>query len=1220
MIRRRLGKIGHLLKQSQPVETPLLQIEQEIQQGRLWSESRRQRLPNPTFPADLPVAQHREEIAGLIQANPVLILCGATGSGKTTQLPKICLQLGRGVFGFIGMTQPRRIAARAISGFLAKDLPSPQGPVVGFKIRFSDGINDNTLIKIMTDGILLAEIQSDPDLLHYDTLIIDEAHERSLNIDFLLGHIKRLLPKRPELKVIISSATLDTEKFSRHFDNAPVIEISGRTWPVETRYRPLGQPMEPSTEEVDEADLKQGVVAAIDELAHMNTDGDILVFLPGEGEIRELTEALRKHRLTGWKILPLFARLSTAEQNVIFNPSSQRRVILATNVAETSITVPGVRYVIDSGLARISRFSGRSGVQRLPVERISRSSADQRQGRCGRLMNGICIRLYSEESYHDRPHFTDPEILRTSLAEVILRLKAYRLGSVAQFPFIDPPKAQAIREGVALLLELGALDTSENLTKIGHDLARLPLDPRLGRMVLAGAETNCLDEILILTAALSLRDPRERPQAHRQAADIAHNRFLDPTSDFSTLLKLWGFIFQTQAQARSKTQFRKIMQENFLSPVRSQEWIEIHAQLTRLVKEMGMTSTDQPANSATIHQALLTGLLGYVGLRTEKQEYSGPRGIIFYLFPGSGLFQTPPAWIMAFELVETSRLYARTVAAIEPDWIERVAPTACRRSWSEPHWQKKTGHVTALERVVYQGLILVAGRRIHYGPIDPIRSREIFIRSALTQGNLITKAPFFLHNQHLIEEIQTLENRIRRRDLLVDEEVIFQFFDQRIPKGIYTQHAFDQWRHKEELKNPTILFLSLEFLLRHGLQYNPEQAYPGHLIVNNQELSLEYHFEPGQESDGLNVRIPSLLLAELPEEPFEWLVAGLLPEKILALFKRLPIHLRRQLVPLPKSVERCLEDLVPHSGNLYVALSKTIKRQTGIDIPQHAWRADELPNHLRIYFKIFDETSGRILQQGRDLLTLRQQRPIPPPLPRQQEGNTLERARLIIWDFGPLPEQVVLYAGQTTLQGFPTLQDQGDSVRLTVLTDQEMAHQQTRGGLIRLFLLQLSQQVRLLEKKLPLSKEMAQAYAPLGSVKNLRQEILLLTTERLFLPETAPIIRDAQTFQARLQAHRATFVEMACVVCQQVERILLEYQKIKPALAKQLTAGRHLSAAEIRSHLDHLIPPGFLRHTPKTWLDHFPRYLRAIQLRLERLDNAPLKDVNKKTEQPKKTH
>ena len=961
--RRQLDKLRSLAAANKPVDTPLQQLQSAMERsvGRL--KQRLEHLPLPTYPEELPVSGKREEIAAAIAANQVVIVCGETGSGKTTQLPKICLELKRGAAGLIGHTQPRRIATRTVASRISQEMKSPLGQVVGYKVRFSDHTSADSYIKLMTDGILLAETQNDRFLTAYDTIIIDEAHERSLNIDFLLGYLKQILPKRPDLKVIVTSATIDAERFSNHFDGAPVIEVSGRLYPVEMRYRPphtkrgthsapsplqgegWGGGRKPADQSLnphpslppekgkgsdeEDADLEEAILDAVDEVSRTGS-GDILIFLPGEREIRDTAEALRKHHPAGSEILPLFARLSASEQERVFKPGGARRIVLATNVAETSLTVPGIRYVIDPGYARLLRYSYRSKVERLQVEKISQASANQRAGRCGRVMSGVCVRLYAEEDFNTRPAFTDPEIRRSNLAAVILRMKALGLADIEGFPFLEPPDSRAIADGFKLLEELGAVDAQRALTETGRQLAKFPIDPRIARMILAAKAENCLTEVLIIAAALSVADPRDRPMDRQQAADDKHRQFQDDNSDFIAYIKLWAFYDEMLKHKKSNRKLLDLCREHFLSATRLREWREIHGQLHAQVVEIGLRPNQTPASYEEIHRALLAGLLGNLGVKTETQEYAGAREIKFHLFPGSVIYKKAPKWVMAAELTETAKLYARCAAKIEPEWVEKVAAPLLRRHYFDPHWEKSSAQVAAFERVTLYGLTLVPRRRVHYGTINPAESRDIFIKGALVAGEFNTRAPFFEHNRKLVAEVEELEHKSRRQDVLVDEERIYAFYDARIPEGIHNGADFDKWRRSAERRphpNPLppggeganvkgacsdrLLFMNKDDLMRHGADAVTVDLFPETLLVGETVCRLAYRFEPGHPLDGVTLTAPLHLLNQMDARCFDWLVPGMIRDKLSVLVKSLPKRLRSACVPVPDFVTAALVEISP---------------------------------------------------------------------------------------------------------------------------------------------------------------------------------------------------------------------------------------------------------------------------------------------------------------------
>lgn len=1239
-LQKRLRDLKSKLKSASTTEErEFTQLAEEIDHSLKRRYRRAANLPKPNFPDDLPISDQRETIAATIAANQVVIIAGETGSGKTTQLPKICLTLGRGVTGLIGCTQPRRIAARTVANRVASELDSPLGQTVGFKVRFSDRVSANTYIKFMTDGILLAETQHDRLLEAYDTLIVDEAHERSLNIDFILGYLSQLLPKRPDLKLIITSATIDTQHFSEHFGQAPVVAVSGRTYPVEVRYRPLIS----YDEDEEDRQLLEGIVDAVDEITAYDRQGDILIFLPGEREIREATEALRKHKLPHTELLPLYARLSVTEQNRVFQPGTGRRIVLATNVAETSLTVPRIKAVIDTGLARISRYSIRHKIQRLPIEKISRASADQRKGRCGRVAPGVCIRLYTGEDYSLRPEYTDPEIFRTSLAAVILQMLALRLGDVYEFPFIDPPHSKMINDGFTLLTELGAVDANRELTEIGHQLAKLPIDPRLGRMILAAHQYACLQEVLIIASALSIQDPRERPFEAQQAADASHQKFMDEQSDFLSLLKLWQ-AFHEQAKHLSQNKLRHWCHDNFLSYLRLREWQDVHHQVYTTIKEMRWTINEEPALYEPIHRALLSGLLGNIAFKVgstegatpeEKKavgkkmssadsEYLGTRNLKLHIFPGSNLFKRPPKWIMAAELVETTRLYARGVAKLNPDWIEAAAANLCQHHYFEPHWEKTSAQVAAFEKVTLYGLTIVAKRKMNYGPLDPILSREIFIRKALVEGDYHCTASFFQHNRQLVNEIAALEHKARRQDILADDEQIFTFYEARLPLGIYSGKAFEKWLKTAERENPQLLFLSREDLMKHAGDHITAQAFPDYFLVNGVGLSLSYHFEPGHERDGITVDMPLALLNQLSSLPFEWLVPGLLEEKIIELLRGLPKVLRKSFVPVPDVAREALESLTlpqvsfreggsflePPKSSLYEALTLFCQRRLGKLLPNHTWNLDTLPPHLLMNFRLLDAQT-QFLAMGRDLAQLQQQWGSHASAECRQEvanESGLERDHLTSWNFGELPAQVTLTLNGIPVQGFPTLIDQGTTVALRVLDNPQTAQQHLRGGLRRLFWLALPTKKWL--KQLPISSRLCLQYSKIGHCEQLKEDLLQALMDTIFL--AAPLPTTATAFEQRLSEGKPRLITVANDYVSCLEKILEEYHTLTAQLPQ--LASRTTILPEVKQHLKSLVYEGFVTDIALTQLKQLPRYLKAVKVRLERLDHDPHKDAQKATQ------
>jgi ATP-dependent helicase HrpA len=1161
---------------------------------------RRANVPLLNYPSDLPVVQKREEISRAIAGNQVIVICGETGSGKTTQLPKICLELGRGIVGMIGHTQPRRIAARSVAMRIAQELNSPLGKAVGYKVRFSDKLSDETYIKLMTDGILLAETQNDAWLKNYDTIIIDEAHERSLNIDFLLGYLKQLLPKRPDLKLIITSATIDPQRFSKHFNDAPIVMVSGRTYPVELRYRPL-QSNDPDEEDLE---MEQAILGAIDELWQTNGPGDTLVFLSGEREIRETAEALRKHHPNHTEILPLFARLSADEQMKIFQPHDRRRIVLATNVAETSLTVPGIRYVIDPGLARMSRYAPRTKVQRLPIEPISQASADQRKGRCGRVSEGVCIRLYSEEDFSRRAQFTEPEILRTNLASVILQMKALRLGEVSEFPFIDPPDSRAVRDGYQTLHEIGAIDERNELTNVGRMLAKLPIDPRVGRMVLAARDENVMEEVLIIASALSVQDPRERPIDQQQNADAAHAKFRDENSDFLSFVKLWD-LFNEQQRHLSSSKLRKWCKENFLSFVRMREWRDVHAQLVEILGEMGIRHTAKPqagkANVDAIHRALLVGLLSNIGAKTDSFEYSGARGMKFHIFPGSALFNRKPAWIMSGEIVETSKLYARTIAPVQPQWIERIAAHLVKKNYSEPHWQAHSGHVMAYEKVSLFGLTLVPRRSVHFGPIDPRTSREMFIHHALVEGDWYSSGKFFRHNRELIEQVQKIENKSRKRDLLVDAQAQFDFYDRRIPRDVYNGPLFEKWRRQAEAQAPQVLLMSLRDLMNRDAEIAWED-FPDNLALNGMVLPLEYRLEPGHAADGVTVTVPLAALNQIPIERFEWLVPGLLREKIVALIRSLPKQLRTNFVPVPEHAEIALKAIRTRGGSLLDALAEHLGKYSGAKVSRHDFHLDTLPDHLRMNFRVVD-AKGKEIAIGRDLLELRRE------IGGEAQstfsaGSEFHRDNIMRWDFGDLPEKILIDRHGMQLTGYPAIVDAKNSVSLRVLDTEAAANQATRAGLRRLFMLQAAGEIKSLGRRLPID-QMCLHYATIGDCDELRNDLVTSAADRALYADSGEVRTREQFIECAEAAWRRLSI-VADELLVIAEQVLTLYHQLQLKLDEPYPPLLSPAICEMKSQLSSLVGRGFLLTTSPIWLGHLPRFLQGIEVRLKKLTDAGL--------------
>ncbi|CAN7310800.1 ATP-dependent RNA helicase HrpA [Acidovorax sp. LjRoot38] len=1275
------------------------------------------------FPESLPVSGKREEIMEAIKKHQVIIVCGETGSGKTTQLPKIALALGRGKCNarpgtkgqLIGHTQPRRIAASSVAKRIAEELNTPLGDVVGFKVRFQDRLSRDASVKLMTDGILLAETQTDPLLKNYDTIIIDEAHERSLNIDFLLGYIRQILPRRPDLKVIVTSATIDADRFAKHFESAkgpaPVIMVSGRTFPVEQRYRPF--------EESRDYGLNEAIADGVDELWQGNAAGDILVFLPGEREIREAADHLRKHLshqpvMRNAEVLPLFARLSQAEQDRIFDGHTGRRIVLATNVAETSLTVPGVRYVIDAGTARVKRYSFRSKVEQLLVEPVSQAAANQRAGRCGRVANGICIRLYDEAGFNGRPRFTDPEILRSSLAGVILRMKSLHLGDVTQFPFIEAPSGRAIADGYQLLAELGAVDDANELTPMGVELSRLPLDPRVGRMIIEARDRKALDEVLVIASALSVQDVRDRPMEAQQQADQAHAKFDDDKSEFSGYLKLWKWINEARGGAPSlpsaraqkamaaqkapsqaylpvaqrsgggspaaapaavpaavpaathklsNRQYEQLLRQNFISIRRLREWRDIHTQLLTVVTEHKWQINTQPASYEQLHLSMLAGLLGNVGAKSDEEDwYLGARGIKFYKHPGAHLNKKPGRWIVASELVETTRLFGRGIAAIEPQWLEQIGGHVLRKQLLDPHWEKKSAEVVALERATLYGIVVYNNRRVNFGKVDPHAAREVFIREALVGGNWETKLPFLAANQKLIAKVEELEHKSRRQDVLVDDELIYAFYDQQLPPEVCSGHSFEAWYREESKKQPDLLKLTREELMRHEAAGITTNAFPRTVRLGGVDCAASYLHEPGDARDGITVTIPLFVLNQVSDERCEWLVPGMLKDKIQALLKSLPQRPRSRFVPLPESATRLAALLgTPErfgTGSLTDVLLKQVRDETSLDVKRADFKLDMLSPHLFMNFRVVDE-HGRQLGHGRNLGALKaewgakargafqalaglklgggaaesekNESKMPPALdgkaqaatksgvkgaapapakPASVTPSTPAGQRYTTWTFGELPELMEIKKAGQTLIGFPALIDGGDAVTIEVFDEPEVAAAKHRAGLRRLFALQIKDALKYLEKNIPDLQKMAVAFMPLGTQEELRTQIIDVALDRAFLLD--PLPTDEVAFKRRVEEGRGRLTLIANEVARLAATILTEYA----AAARKIkdTKNAPEATADALQQLQRLVPKKFIAVAPWTQLAHYARYLKAITLRLDKYRADPARDAAKLAE------
>jgi ATP-dependent helicase HrpA len=1181
----------------------LQRIAVDISRSEALRSARLVALPKVSYPPQLPVSEKKDDIKAAIAENQVVIIAGETGSGKTTQIPKICLELGRGVAGMIGHTQPRRLAARSVCDRIAEELQCQVGNQVGYKIRFGDHTSDNTYVKLMTDGILLAEIQQDRFLNQYDTLIIDEAHERSLNIDFLLGYLKQLLPKRPDLKLIITSATIDPQRFSKHFFNAPIIEVSGRTYPVDTRYRPIAD------QDDKDADQLQSIFDAVEEL-YREPPGDILIFLNGEREIRDTADALEKLRLPHTEVLPLYSRLSAAEQNRIFQSHSGRRIVLATNVAETSLTVPGIRYVIDPGTARLSRYSYRSKVQQLPIEAISQASANQRKGRCGRVAAGICIRLYSEEDFNGRPEFTDPEILRTNLASVIMQMLALGLGDIGAFPFLQKPDSRFVNDGIKLLEELGALalDRSKQglqLTALGKKLARLPIDPRLARMVLAGADNEALNELLVLAAALSIQDPRERPLDKQQKADQCHQRFADADSDFSSWLKLWQYLQQQQEQL-SNNQFRRLCRQEFLNYLRVREWQDLTAQLTQLMQEQGYKLNNQTAGYNAIHQAVLSGLLGQVGFKDSEADYLGPRQTRFYVFPGSHLFKRKPKWVAAAEWVETSKLYARTLAKIEPEWIEPLAQHLLNRSYSEPHWEKKRGAVIAYEQVSLYGLVIVPKRAVLYSKIDPAVCHNIFIREALVNQGLGSNEAFLQHNQRLIDDVTALEEKSRRRDILVDENTLMSFYAERVPLWANNRIDFAKWWKQKRSETADFLNFDPDSLLNRDASDITADKFPESWRQGQLTLPLEYHFAPGELDDGVSVIIPLALLNQLEDTGFDWLIPALRHELLVALIKSLPKQYRRNFVPAPNYADALLQTIQPEDGRLLDAVANRLKRMSGVQIPEDAWDLTALPLHLKMNFKVVDDNK-KTVQQGRSLSLLKQglQGEVQHSLSQVAERG-IEQKSLTQWSFGHLPHEYVKVQAGYEIKAFPALVDERDSVAIKLLDNPQQALESTKVGLRRLLLLNIPSPVKYLQESLPNRAKLGLYFNPFGRVLELIDDCIAAGVDAIVAQGDIP--QNAEEFSCLRETVRADLGDIVVQIALKVEKILTLCHDIQKRLKGKVDLAHIQSQGDIKQQLNELIYKGFVSVHGAERLDDLLRYLQAMQKRLEKLPVDPQRD------------
>lgn len=1205
-LRKRLRGVAKI-NNEESKQAVLSEIKQDITTAQQMIIRRQANCPEITYPENLPVSQKKDAIYNAIRDNQVVIIAGETGSGKTTQIPKVCLELGRGIKGFIGHTQPRRLAARSVAERIAHELKSTLGESVGYKVRFSDHVGDNTLVKLMTDGILLAELQQDKLLLQYDTIIIDEAHERSLNIDFILGYLKQLLPKRPDLKVIITSATIDPERFSKHFSQAPIIEVSGRTYPVEVRYRPIGG------DELDsDKDMTDGIIDAIDELSRESA-GDILIFMSGEREIRDTADALNKLQLRHTEVLPLFARLSNSEQNRIFHPHNGRRIILATNVAETSLTVPGIKYVIDTGFARVSRYSYRTKVQRLPIEPISQASANQRKGRCGRVSDGICIRLYSEDDFISRAEFTDPEILRTNLASVILQMTSIGLGDIGAFPFVQPPDKRNIQDGVRLLEELGALQegTDNNgayrLTPMGKQLAQLPIDPRLARMVLEARKYGAVKELMVITSALSIQDPRERPMDKQQASDEKHRRFQDKDSDFLSFLNMWDYL-KTQQKELSHSQFRKLCRQEFLNFMRVREWQDVYTQLRQVVKELGFPVNSEPADFRSVHVALLSGLLSHIGQKdADKQEFTGARNARFSIYPGSGLFKKPPKWTMLAELVETSRLWGRIAARIEPEWIEPIAEHLVKHQYSEPHWSKAQGAVMANEKVTLYGLPIVASRPINYSQIDPLLCRELFIRHALVEGDWQTRHAFFRDNLKLRTEVEELEHKSRRRDILVDDETMFTFYDQRIPQDVVSSRHFDKWWKEAQKTSPDLLNFEKSMLIKDDAKRVSALDYPNYWQQDNLKLRLTYQFEPGTAADGVTVHIPLPILNQVKDEGFDWQIPGIRHELIVALIKSLPKPIRRNFVPAPNYASAFLERVPQVEGDLLDRLEKELRRMTGVTVDRESWQLDQVAEHLKMTFRVVGD-KNKILAESKDLNKLKEnlKEKVQETLSAVADDG-IEQQNLHIWSFGDLPQRYEQKRGGYSVKAYPALVDEKNSVGIKLFETETEQQASMWEGVRRLLLLNIPSPIKYLHEKLPNKAKLGLYFNPYGKVLDLIDDCIACGVDKL-IASYGGLIWQEDEYQKLQEYVRAELNDAVVDIAKQVEAILTQVFAINKRLKGRVDISVAFALSDIKAQLGQLVFPGFVTSHGWKRLADIPRYLSAIEKRMEKLAIDPNRD------------
>ena len=1183
-------------------ENDLVLLIERMEKSIKKSLDRKASVPEIVFDEKLPIASRREEIAKAIAENQVVVLAGETGSGKTTQVPKICLELGRGVNGVIGHTQPRRIAARTVANRIAEELNVPLGDSVGYQVRFNEDVTDKTHIKLMTDGILLAEIQSDPYLNQYDTLIIDEAHERSLNIDFLLGYLKQLLPKRPDLKLIVTSATIDLGKFSTFFNDAPIIEVSGRTYPVEVRYQPWQDAFD---------DVNDAIVSSVRDLLNESKgqSGDILIFLSGEREIREASHAIKKANMAHVDVLPLYARLSLAEQNKIFTQGGRRKVVLSTNVAETSVTVPGIKYVIDPGTARISRYSLRTKVQRLPIEPISQASANQRKGRCGRVSDGICVRLYTEDDFVSRSEFTDAEILRTNLAAVILQMLQLRIGDVRKFSFIDAPDNRLINDGFKLLEELNAVDKKGRVTAIGKQLQRIPLDPRLARILVESKKYNCTREILTIVTALSIQDPRERPAEKQQASDEKHRRFWDEDSDFIALVNVWDYI-EEQRQEISQNQLRRLCQKEFLNFMRLREWRELHHQVKLAAKEQGIAQRESKANYEAIHRSLLAGLATQVGLKDDEKgsrKYFGTRNKQFVVFPGSSQQKKKSKWIVAGEFIETSNLYAHQVAKIDPEWALQASEHLVKRNYFEPHYDVKSGQVKAYVRISLLGLPLVEKQRVNYQKVDDELANEIFIRSALVEGGYRGKGAFFKKNNQLIQEIHDLEAKSRRRDILVDDEQIFSFYREKVPSHIVNLAGFEHWRKESEQQTPDLLRLTKSYLMQHSATDITEAQFPTQLMFDDIGLPVKYHFEPGKPDDGVTVETPVELLHQIKPELLEWIIPGLLREKCIALVKGLPKQTRKHFVPVPEYVDKVLPRLKREAIPLTQALAEGLGFVVSNAPKTFEWNYDVIDDFYRINVRVVDDR-GKMIAQSRDIDALRAKYKQRVRQTIQAASSEWEREGLESWDFDALPQSVQLNKGAVKVTAYPALVDTGFAVNISMFDNPRESESLSFRGICRLALLETGQTYKYLQKNLLRGKDIGLTLVDMGRRADVADDIAMAAAANVFFPERT-LTRSKLDFIARIDETRAELTGEA----QRLEKVLLDSLTRVVAIKKKIKSSKNalalaLTVGDINKQLNALFNTSMLFNTPKTWFNQYPRFLKAIEQRLEKAPQNPQKD------------